>query len=150
MARIVGTHQCRSFQPRPFCFLLCYLHWFTNLCGDRNRFHVSLIQPSCFIILTQGGLICSYIFIVFTRFLGTPFFHSMLARSLSSSSDISVLIDPDTILMADLFSTLRYAHKLDQDWLLVASTFPFSLQSNDGIQKVCLFIIFWWEKQISC
>ncbi|XP_047966034.1 beta-arabinofuranosyltransferase RAY1 isoform X2 [Salvia hispanica] len=82
-------------------------------------------------------------------FLGTPFFHSMVARSLSSSSDISVLIDPDTILMPDLLSTLRYAHKLDQDWLLVASsrnasTFPFPLQSDDGgdrIQKLQALLV---------
>ncbi|XP_057774488.1 beta-arabinofuranosyltransferase RAY1 [Salvia miltiorrhiza] len=90
-------------------------------------------------------------------FMGTPFFHSMVARSLSSSSDISVLIDPDTILLADLFSTLKYAHKLDDDWLLVASSqnvssFPFWLQSDGkswlggdgkraGIQKLQAFLV---------
>ncbi|CAA3026305.1 Hypothetical predicted protein [Olea europaea subsp. europaea] len=68
-------------------------------------------------------------------FLGTPFFHTMVARSLASSSDISVLIDPDTILLPDFISTLEYAYKLDQDWLLVASSqtishFPFLLDSN--------------------
>lgn len=59
----------------------------------------------------------------------------MVARSLASSSDISVLIDPDTILLPDFISTLEYAYKLDQDWLLVASSqtishFPFLLDSN--------------------
>ncbi|KAL2510267.1 Nucleotide-diphospho-sugar transferase family protein [Forsythia ovata] len=68
-------------------------------------------------------------------FLGTPFFHSMVARSLASSSDVSVLIDPDTILLPDFISTIGYAYKLDQDWLLVASSqnishFPFHLNSN--------------------
>ncbi|KAL3649796.1 hypothetical protein CASFOL_006199 [Castilleja foliolosa] len=70
-------------------------------------------------------------------FLGTPFFHSMVARLLtSSSSDVSVLIDPDTILLSNFLSTLKYAHKLDEDWLLVASSrnvcnFPFRLGSDD-------------------
>lgn len=81
----------------------------------------------------------------------------MVARSLSSSSDISVLIDPDTILLADFLSTLTNAHKLDEDWLLVASSrnvsnFPFGLGSDgknwlgdDGkravIQKVCWSLV---------
>ncbi|KAK9277536.1 hypothetical protein L1049_007080 [Liquidambar formosana] len=54
-------------------------------------------------------------------FLGTPFFHSMVARSRASTSDICVLIDPETILLPDFISTLNYAHKLDHDWLLIAS-----------------------------
>ncbi|KAL3501134.1 hypothetical protein ACH5RR_035583 [Cinchona calisaya] len=63
-------------------------------------------------------------------FLGTPFFHSMVARSQASTSDISVLIDPEILLFPDFISTLRYAHKLDHDWLLIASSqnmsnFPF-------------------------
>ncbi|OVA20799.1 Reticulon [Macleaya cordata] len=65
-------------------------------------------------------------------FLGTPFLHSMLARSQASISDISVLIDPETILLPDFMSTLNFVHKLDHDWLLVAtspnvSQFPFYL-----------------------
>lgn len=106
--------------------------------------------------LTSYNFMSSYDFIVsssLTRFLGTPFFHSMVARSLSSSSDISVLIDPDTILLADFVSTLKYVHKLDDDWMLVASSrkvsgFPFSFDSDGkswvgddgkrvGMQKVC-------------
>ncbi|KAH6828035.1 Nucleotide-diphospho-sugar transferase family protein [Perilla frutescens var. hirtella] len=90
-------------------------------------------------------------------FLGTPFFHSMVARSLSSSSDISVFVDPDTIILADFLSTLKYVHKLDEDWLLVASSqnvsnFPFSLDSDGkswlvddgkhaGIQKLQAFLV---------
>lgn len=68
-------------------------------------------------------------------FLATPFFHSMVARSLASSSDVSVLVDPDTIILSDFVSTLNYAHKLDEDWLLIGATqnishFPFHLDSS--------------------
>ncbi|XP_073131204.1 beta-arabinofuranosyltransferase RAY1 isoform X2 [Henckelia pumila] len=68
-------------------------------------------------------------------FLGTPYFHSMVARSLASSSDVSVLVNPDAIILSDFVSTLNYAHKLDEDWLLVAATqnishFPFHLDSG--------------------
>lgn len=70
------------------------------------------------------------------RFLGTPFFHSMVARTQSFKSDISVLIDPETILLPDFVSTLNYAYESENDWLLVASSrnvsyFPFNL-SDDG------------------
>lgn len=56
----------------------------------------------------------------------------MLARSRASVADIYVMIDPETILLPDLISTLSYAHKLDRDWLLFASSrnisyFPFQL-----------------------
>lgn len=60
------------------------------------------------------------------RFLGTPFFHSMIARSRSFTSDIFVVIDPETILLPDFISTLNYAYELDRDWLLVASSRNFS------------------------
>ncbi|MCL7033887.1 hypothetical protein MKW94_016933 [Papaver nudicaule] len=65
-------------------------------------------------------------------FLGTPFFHSMVARAQASTSDISVLVDPDIILLPDFISTLNFVHKLDHDWLLVATSpnvtqFPFYL-----------------------
>ncbi|KAF6157474.1 hypothetical protein GIB67_004412 [Kingdonia uniflora] len=73
-------------------------------------------------------------------FLGTPFFHSMVARSRASHSDISVLIDPDTVLLPDFMSTLIFANKLDHDWLLIAtspnvSQFKFHL---DGHSKCWL------------
>lgn len=60
----------------------------------------------------------------------------MVARAQSFKSDISVLIDPETILLPDFISTLNYAYEAENDWLLVASSrnvsyFPFSL-SNDG------------------
>ncbi|XP_043703966.1 uncharacterized protein LOC122654062 [Telopea speciosissima] len=55
-------------------------------------------------------------------FLGTPFFHSMLARSKVSTSNISVVIDPEIVLLPDFISTLNYAYKLDHDWLLVAAS----------------------------
>ncbi|KAI8526999.1 hypothetical protein RHMOL_Rhmol12G0042400 [Rhododendron molle] len=68
-------------------------------------------------------------------FLGTPYFHSMVARSLASLSDISVIIDPETILLPDFILALSYAHKLDHDWLLVSSSrhvsyFPFHLDKD--------------------
>ncbi|XAR65113.1 Fucosylgalactoside 3-alpha-galactosyltransferase [Bertholletia excelsa] len=68
-------------------------------------------------------------------FLGTPFFHSMVARSQASGSDISVIIDPEIILFPDFISTLTFAHKLDHDWLLFASSrhvphFPFHLDED--------------------
>ncbi|KAI7727321.1 hypothetical protein M8C21_027593 [Ambrosia artemisiifolia] len=53
---------------------------------------------------------------------GTPFFHSMVARAQASNSDISVLMDSETILLPDFISTLNYVRKLDHDWLLIASS----------------------------
>lgn len=70
-------------------------------------------------------------FLVLTvRFLGTPFLHSMLARSEAYKSDIAVLVDPETVLLPDFISALNHAHELDRDWLLVSSSvfiprFPF-------------------------
>ncbi|KAL6186461.1 hypothetical protein ACLB2K_042581 [Fragaria x ananassa] len=68
-------------------------------------------------------------------FLGTPFFHSMMARTWSFSPDISVLVDPETIVLPDFIFTLNYAYNLDDDWLLVASSqnvsyFPFYLDED--------------------
>lgn len=61
-------------------------------------------------------------FFLLYRFLGTPFFNSMVARAQVSSSDISVLVDPEIFLFPDFISTLRIAHKLDHDWFLFASS----------------------------
>ncbi|XP_019166599.1 PREDICTED: uncharacterized protein LOC109162332 [Ipomoea nil] len=71
-------------------------------------------------------------------FIGTPFFHSMVANSQASSSDVSVLIHPQTVLLSDFILTVRHAYKLDHDWLLFASSrkisyFPFHLDA-DGKQ----------------
>ncbi|XP_076943440.1 beta-arabinofuranosyltransferase RAY1-like [Bidens hawaiensis] len=55
-------------------------------------------------------------------FLGTPFFHSMVARAQASDSDISVLMDSETILFPDFISTLSFVHKLDHDWILFVSS----------------------------
>ncbi|XP_068654949.1 beta-arabinofuranosyltransferase RAY1 [Aristolochia californica] len=68
-------------------------------------------------------------------FLGTPFFHSMVARSRACDSNISILIHPETILFSDFLSTLKYAHNLTYDWLLIAksqniSHFPFHLDDS--------------------
>ncbi|KAG5522981.1 hypothetical protein RHGRI_034952 [Rhododendron griersonianum] len=78
---------------------------------------------------SRAKVVCSQLF------LGTPYFHSMVARSLASLSDISVIIDPETILLPDFISALSYAHKLDHDWLLVSSSrhvsyFPFHLDKD--------------------
>ncbi|KAG0478362.1 hypothetical protein HPP92_013081 [Vanilla planifolia] len=69
-------------------------------------------------------------------FLGTPFFHCMVARSQNSSSAISVIIDPETILLPNFLIALRCAYKLDRDWFLISRTpsisnFPF-LMHNTG------------------
>ncbi|CAN4123314.1 unnamed protein product [Withania somnifera] len=63
-------------------------------------------------------------------FLGTPFFHSMVARSKASSSDVSVVIDPNTILLPDFINTIRHAHRLDHDWLLF-------LHQKDFLSQEC-------------
>ncbi|KAJ9176330.1 hypothetical protein P3X46_011654 [Hevea brasiliensis] len=68
-------------------------------------------------------------------FLGTPFFHSMMERSRAFTTDISVFINPETVLLPDFISVLNYAFKLDHDWLLVASSrnvsfFPFHLDDS--------------------
>ncbi|WOK94530.1 hypothetical protein Cni_G03234 [Canna indica] len=65
-------------------------------------------------------------------FTGTPFFHSMVARSKAFHSGISVLIDPETILLPDFLSILHYAQAIKKDWFLVSkpnciSNFPFQL-----------------------
>lgn len=56
----------------------------------------------------------------------------MVARAEASSTDISVLIHPETILFQDFVSTLNHVYELDQDWFLVAFSkrsyiFPFVL-----------------------
>ncbi|GLJ16562.1 hypothetical protein SUGI_0283470 [Cryptomeria japonica] len=66
-------------------------------------------------------------------FLGTPMFHSMVARARASNSDIAVLIEPELVLLPDFMAALQYAHGLEHDWLLVAmppkiSYFPFYME----------------------
>lgn len=56
----------------------------------------------------------------------------MVARSQAYTSDICVFVDSESILLPDLVQTLNFAHKLDHDWLLFASSrnvsyFPFHL-----------------------
>ncbi|OMO78353.1 Reticulon [Corchorus capsularis] len=68
-------------------------------------------------------------------FLGVPFFHSMVARSQAFRSDIYAFIHSETILLPDFVLALNYAHELDRDWLLFASsrnvsTFPFYLDED--------------------
>lgn len=69
------------------------------------------------------------------RFLGTPFFHSMVARAQASTSDISILLDPEIILLPEFITILNHVVKLDHDWLLIASSrnasdFPFHLDTD--------------------
>ncbi|ONK72506.1 uncharacterized protein A4U43_C04F20130 [Asparagus officinalis] len=68
-------------------------------------------------------------------FLGTPFFHSMVARSQASHAGISLLVDPETILLPDIITTLHYVHKLNRDWFLTSVSssiprFPFLLDDT--------------------
>jgi hypothetical protein len=56
----------------------------------------------------------------------------MMERMRSSASEISVLIDPQFILIQDFIETLQHAHTLQSSWLLVATAkivheFPFEL-----------------------
>lgn len=55
------------------------------------------------------------------RFLGTPFFHSMVASSQRFKSNIYAVVHPETILLQDFTSTMNFAYRLDHDWLLFAS-----------------------------
>ncbi|XP_077229233.1 nucleotide-diphospho-sugar transferase family protein [Tasmannia lanceolata] len=92
-------------------------------------------HPSIFSFATSLGSRVSVESAIDFTFLGTPFFHSMVARSRSSNSDISILIDPETILFPDIISTLHHAHKLEHDWLLFAmpadvAHFPFHLDET--------------------
>lgn len=59
----------------------------------------------------------------------------MVARSQATNSDISILIDPETILLPDIFTTLTYIHKLNVDWFLFSTSqnisyFPYQLVDN--------------------
>lgn len=57
----------------------------------------------------------------------------MVARAQASRSDISVLIDPDTILLPDFITTLHSVRQLEQDWLLISiprSVSTLSFHSN--------------------
>ncbi|XP_019703111.1 beta-arabinofuranosyltransferase RAY1 [Elaeis guineensis] len=68
-------------------------------------------------------------------FQGTPFFHSMVARSQASRSDISMIIDSETVLLPDILTTLHHAYKLNRDWFLFSksldiSHFSFQLVDN--------------------
>lgn len=68
-------------------------------------------------------------------FLGTPFFHSIVARSHASHSDISVIIDSETVVLPDILTALHHAHKLNHDWFLFSmplniSHFAFQLVDN--------------------
>ncbi|KAL3819278.1 hypothetical protein ACJIZ3_005183 [Penstemon smallii] len=113
-------------------------------------------DPSVFSLAVSFGSRVSVEPNVDFSFVGTPFFHSMVARSMTSSSDVTALIDPDTILLSNFVSSLKHAHKLDEDWLLIAlpqnlSHFPFHLDSKGknwqsengkhvGIQKMQEFL----------
>ncbi|KNA12497.1 hypothetical protein SOVF_125280 [Spinacia oleracea] len=93
-------------------------------------------------------------------FLNVPFFHSMVARAEVSSSDISALIHPETVLLPDFLSTVNHVYELDHDWFLVASSkssfFPFFLDESgrqwlreDGkpisLQKLQEILAYTWQ-----
>jgi beta-arabinofuranosyltransferase len=56
------------------------------------------------------------------RFLGTPFFHSMVARAQATTSDISMLIDSETILFPEILNTLVHIQKQSKDWFVFSFT----------------------------
>ncbi|CAA7404798.1 unnamed protein product [Spirodela intermedia] len=58
----------------------------------------------------------------------------MVARAQASQSNISVLIDPDTILLPDFAITLHNALQLEHDWLLVSIPRSVSTLSETGKQ----------------
>ncbi|MCO5566619.1 hypothetical protein L7F22_020296 [Adiantum nelumboides] len=65
-------------------------------------------------------------------FSGAPLFNSIMARACSSTSEISVLIDPQFLLIENFLDTLEHAHSLQHSWLLVAiaksiEVFPFTI-----------------------
>ncbi|KAJ3695735.1 hypothetical protein LUZ60_001112 [Juncus effusus] len=71
-------------------------------------------------------------------FLGTPFFHSMVERAQASDSDISILIDPETILFPEILKSLSYAQKLSQNWFVFSVShgiFNFPYQLSDSTQQ---------------
>lgn len=60
-----------------------------------------------------------------------------MARACSSTSDISVLVDPQFILMKEFLDTLEHAHSLQHSWLMVAVAknvhfIPFDLEFLNG------------------
>ncbi|KAJ8569750.1 hypothetical protein K7X08_006327 [Anisodus acutangulus] len=125
--------------PRPF----------VGTVGERQalaiRSWLGLSQDISVVLFSQHSSVFSFAGLLSPRvsvepsidftFLGTPFFHSMVARSKTSSSDVSVVIDPNTILLPDFIKTIRHAHRLDHDWLLFSSSksvphFPFHLDAD--------------------
>jgi len=59
-------------------------------------------------------------------------FHSMIGRAQASSSEITVLIDPNLILLQDFTDAISKVRSTQGDWLLVVkptrtTTFPFDL-----------------------
>lgn len=59
---------------------------------------------------------------LFIRFLGTPFFHSMVARAQAINSDISMLIDSETVLLSEILDALTSIQKLSKDWFVFSFT----------------------------
>ncbi|XP_027347400.1 beta-arabinofuranosyltransferase RAY1 isoform X2 [Abrus precatorius] len=59
----------------------------------------------------------------------------MIEKSRSYTTEISVIIDPQTVILSGFLSTLNHVYELDHDWLLVASAqnvsyFPFHLDES--------------------
>ncbi|KAK9113634.1 hypothetical protein Syun_020431 [Stephania yunnanensis] len=142
-------HQFQS-SDGPSVTIFCVPKSFVGSVGDRQVFAVRswlALSPDVKVVLfgtdpsllsvaaAIGSRVSVEPTIDFT-FLGSPFFHSMMARALASASDISVLIDPEIVLLPDFMSALRFSHKLDQDWFLIANSpnishFPFVLDENE-------------------
>lgn len=64
----------------------------------------------------------------------------MVARSQNYSSEISVIVDPETILLPNFLTALNCAYKLDRDWFLVSmipsvSNFPIRTDRNHWLKE---------------
>lgn len=79
----------------------------------------------------------------FYSFLGSPFFHSMIAKSRPFPSDIFVIIDPETVILSGFISTVNHVYELDRDWLLVAS--PQNAFNLDNAERM---LIAWNNKDM--
>ncbi|CAM6097142.1 unnamed protein product [Calypogeia fissa] len=73
-------------------------------------------------------------------FSGRPFFHGMVRRARTCSSDIVMLIDPDLIVLDHVFRAIQTMRNFDQDWLITAlplavKMFPFSIHGKNFESK---------------
>lgn len=97
--------------------------------------YIAIMKRKCWYLIDFFRKMSSYYLEFLYRFLGTPFFHSMVARAQASTSDVSVLLDPEILLLPEFITILNHVVRLDYDWLLIASSrnasdFPFHLDTD--------------------